>query len=106
MKGMVLCIVSTLATLSFGSPEPAVGHLRAVPAADVTASAPAAANTAALDLSPLRYDKISADITILAFTGITLGTRVCPWGRHSVTEAQAQEGHLRHSIKRVAERPV
>jgi hypothetical protein len=73
MKGLVLCIVSTLATLSFGSPEPAVGHLRAVPAAAATASAPAAANTAALDLSPLRSDKISAAITIKAFTGITLG---------------------------------
>ena len=75
MKGLVLCIVSTLATLSFGSPEPSGGHLRAASAAAASASAPApaAANAAALDLSPLRSDKISADISILPFTGIKLG---------------------------------
>ena len=73
MKGMVLCIVSTLATLSFGSPEPAGGHLRAAPAAAETASAPAPANAAALDISPLRSDKINADISILPYTGIKLG---------------------------------
>ena len=71
----VLCIVSTLATLAYASPEPAAGHLRAASAAAVVATAaePAAAIPAVQDIAPLRSDKIMADITILADDKIKLG---------------------------------
>ncbi len=77
-KMKVLCIVSTLATLAYASPEPAAGHLRAAPAAAVVATAPehAAAITAVQDNSTLRADNIMAEITILADTQIKLGA---PW---------------------------
>jgi hypothetical protein len=72
MKGMVLCIVSTLAMLAYGSPEPAAGHLRAASAAaaaaDATAAEPAAAIAVPQDLSPLRSNKIMADIIIVVAT--------------------------------------
>jgi hypothetical protein len=71
----VLCIVSTLATLAYGSPEPAAGHLRAASAAAAAATAaePAAAITAVQDLSPLRSDKIMANIMITSSSDVKLG---------------------------------